>query len=52
MEQVVDIRELYHLKENKDKLAQIALELCDRYPEIKWLSGKTNVTPEGIINNV
>jgi len=35
----------------KDNIANLSKILCERYPELKWLTGKTHVTPEGIIED-
>jgi hypothetical protein len=32
-------------------ITKVVLAMCEKYPEVAWLTSKTNVTPEGIINN-
>ena len=46
-----DIRELYDMNKYKDNITGLATDLIKRYPEIQWLTSKTNVTPEGIISS-
>lgn len=41
------ISELYDM--NGRELSDVVRELCARYPEINWLTSKTNETPEGLI---
>jgi len=43
------IRELAKMPEFATNIAAVVKKLCERYPEIVWLTSKTNVTPEGII---
>jgi hypothetical protein len=44
------ISEIAKMKDFQANIGPIVKDLCARYPEIVWLTSKTNVTPEGIVS--
>lgn len=47
----MSIEALGELLKTEPQITKVVLAMCEKYPEVAWLTSKTNVTPEGIINN-